>query len=277
MAWRSRLSESDSPDLDVALLLCHCLQKPRSYLYSWPEKRLSDEQFAEFAALFTRRERGEPIAHILGEREFWSLPLDVNNSTLIPRPDTECLVEQALKLIPAVPGAILDLGTGTGAIALALASELPAWSVLGVDLQAEAVALAAGNAKKLGLQNLRFEQSNWFDNISRQTFDLIVSNPPYIAQDDPHLEQGDVRFEPHSALVAADNGLADLAQIINAAPSFLKPGAALLLEHGYQQAEPVAKLLQNRGFVEIACFDDYAGNPRVSKGVWQPGSGVKEQ
>ncbi len=268
MARRVQLTGSDSPDLDVALLLCHCLDKPRSYLYSWPEKTLLPKQLAEFEALFSRRLKGEPLAHLLGQREFWSLDLAVNTSTLIPRPDTEYLVEQALARVSKDAGRILDLGTGTGAIALALAKELPNWQLLGVDCQPEAVALAQRNAQALALCNVSFQLSHWFSDVGAQRFEMIVSNPPYIAEDDPHLNEGDVRFEPRSALVAGKNGLADLETIIEQAPEYLGDGACLLLEHGYQQAAAVVAMLEKRGFSRVESRCDYAGNPRISLGYW---------
>lgn len=269
---RRQLVDSDSPDLDLALLLCHCLNKPRSYLYAWPEYQLSDAELAAFESLFQRRLSGEPMAHIVGEREFWSLPLEVNNSTLIPRPDTECLVEQALALALALAqqknGRILDLGTGSGAIALALASELPGWQLFGVDRLEDAVKLARRNGEKLALSNASFARSDWFAELAGQRFDLIVSNPPYIDAGDPHLQQGDVRFEPPSALVAGKHGLADIELIIDQAPGYLHAGGWLLLEHGYQQAEAVAEIFLRRGFESISCTQDYAGQPRVSRGRW---------
>lgn len=263
---------SDSPDLDVALLLCHCLDKPRSYLYSWPERELSEAQQRQFEQCLQRRQNGEPIAHILGEREFWSLSLEVSADTLIPRPDTECLVEKALALLAGAenPGRGLDLGTGTGAIALALAKELPSWSFVGVDCVAAAVELARRNAKRSGLNNVRFLQSSWFDELDpRGKFELIVSNPPYIDERDPHLHEGDVRFEPRSALVSEECGLADLRTLIDRAPDYLSPGGWLLVEHGYNQAEAVAGLFAERGYVHCGMGYDYGGNPRISWGCWK--------
>lgn len=264
-------SVSESADLDVALLLCDCLGKPRSFLYSWPEYVLSADQAQRFHELLCRRLAGEPIAHILGCREFWSLDLAVSNSTLIPRPDTECLVEKALALISESKlesGVLLDLGTGTGAIALALASELPSWQLQGAELNAEALVLAEENRHRLGFENVNFYASNWFQSVSVQPFDLIVSNPPYIDAADPHLQQGDVRFEPHSALVAADQGLADLYDIIRDATPYLRAGAYLLLEHGYQQAEPVRRELTARGYTSVGSGRDYGGHERISWGCW---------
>ncbi|WP_232787361.1 peptide chain release factor N(5)-glutamine methyltransferase [Spongiibacter nanhainus] len=263
------LTESDSAQLDTALLLCHCLQQPRSYLYTWPEKTLSETQGEQFRALMERRQRGEPVAYLLGYREFWSLSLQVSADTLIPRPDTECVVEQALLLVDAEPAhRVLDLGTGTGAIALALASERPHWRVTGSDVKPAAVALAQANAQQLAIANVAFLQANWFDGLTAQRFALIVSNPPYIAADDPHLGQGDLRFEPSSALVAQQNGLADLQHIIDTAPDYLLPGGWLLLEHGFEQGSAVRELLTQRGYLAVASGDDYGGNQRMSWGQW---------
>jgi len=271
LAYRGQLAAlSDSADLDTALLLCHCLNKPRSYLYSWPERELTATEQAQFQALFARRLAGEPIAHILGYRDFWSLPLAVSPASLIPRPDTECLVDRALEvIINQDKPQILDLGTGTGAIALALASERADAEVLGLDYIAEAVALAEANRVALGLSNVRFLQSDWFAALSAAQYQLIVSNPPYIDPDDPHLLEGDVRFEPRSALVAADKGMADLKHIISLAPGYLAEGGVLLLEHGFQQAAAVREVLSERGFSSIESRRDYGGNERISWGVWR--------
>lgn len=266
-------SISDTPRLDIELLLTHILDKPRTYLFTWPERELSVEQTAHFNALFQRREQGEPIAHIIGVREFWSLPLRVNSSTLIPRPDTETLVEAALDCArqwsdSAEPMTGLDLGTGTGAIALALASELPSWQWIGVDQSNEAVALAQQNQQDLGFTNVQFLQSDWYAAVAGKQFTLIVSNPPYIDPADPHLTQGDVRFEPLRALIAENHGLADLQHIIEHAPTHLVRGGWLLLEHGYDQALAVRTLLTARGFDEISSKRDFGGNDRVTQGRW---------
>lgn len=276
LAYSSRLaSVSDSARLDVELLLMHILQQNRAYLFAWPEKQLSQEHSIQFERAFARRLAGEPIAHITGQREFWSLPLAVNNSTLIPRPDTEVLVESVLELF--AQDAIghtrhcLDLGTGTGAIVLALASEKPEWQFLGVDYSADAVALAENNRSALGFNHVRMQLSNWFAQIPAQQFDVIVSNPPYIDAQDVHLHQGDLRFEPRSALVAANRGLADIEEIVQMSRTFLHEGGWLLLEHGYQQAEAVRQLMRSRGFVHISTRCDYAGNERVTMGA-KPGT-----
>ncbi|UUM31282.1 peptide chain release factor N(5)-glutamine methyltransferase [Vibrio japonicus] len=262
-------SGSDSPSLDAAVLLCHALNKPRSFLLTWPEKELDSEQLASFEQILNRRLTGEPIAYIIGEREFWSLPLAVSPSTLIPRPDTERLVEIALDKALETSGDILDLGTGTGAIALALASELPQRKVWGVDVKTEAKELAEKNAERLGFTNTEFRSGSWFEPIETGTqFALIVSNPPYIEKTDPHLTQGDVRFEPLSALVADDNGLADIRYISQAAPNYLLEGGWLMFEHGYDQGVAVREILSNLGYDQVNTYKDYGDNDRVTIGRW---------
>jgi len=260
------LQGGDSPKRDAEILLGHVTGKSRSWLVAFGETELLPEQLTQLDALLARRVRGEPVAHLIGEREFWSLPLRVSDATLIPRPDTEVLVEQALARLPAAPSRILDLGTGTGAIALALASERPDCEVLGVDRIEAAVALAQSNAERLAIANATFALSHWFDALPATRFDLIVSNPPYIDADDAHLSQGDVRFEPRSALVADEAGLADLRLLIAQAPQWLAPGGWLLLEHGWQQDAAVRALMQQHDFLQVATVNDYGGNPRVTLG-----------
>lgn len=263
------LPDSPSPRLDAELLLAHVLGKPRSFLRTWPEHKPDAEQYAAFERLLQRRRAGEPVAYLLGRQGFWSLDLEVSPDTLIPRPDTELLVETALQLAPATPLEVLDLGTGTGAIALALAAERPAWRVTGVDRVDAAVALAARNGQRLGLSNARFQLSHWFDGLDEQRFALIVSNPPYIAAADRHLGEGDVRFEPASALVAGADGLDDIRSIIAQAPRHLLPGGWLLLEHGYDQAEAVRSLLVAAGFARVESRRDLGNHQRISLGCWE--------
>ncbi|MGE8361245.1 peptide chain release factor N(5)-glutamine methyltransferase [Pseudomonas sp.] len=262
------LPDSPTPRLDAELLLAAALGKPRSYLRTWPERELDAVQQAAFSESLARRRAGEPIAYILGLQGFWSLELEVAPHTLIPRPDTELLVETALALLPATAASVLDLGTGTGAIALALASERPAWQVSGVDRVADAVALAERNRARLGLGNARFCASHWFSAVADQRFQLIVSNPPYIAAGDRHLAEGDVRFEPSSALVAGEDGLDDIRLIIEQAPTYLAPHGWLALEHGFDQAEAVRALLQARGFSAVESRRDLGGHERISLGCF---------
>ena len=261
---------SDSPRLDVEILLAHVLQKDRTFLFAWPETALTVEQEDNFIALFDRRLRGEPVAHIIGQREFWSLPLFVNNTTLIPRPDTELVVETVLNLFASdmhnQPRHVLDLGTGTGAIVLALAHEKKYWHCVGVDNQPEAVLLAQKNCQHLHIQNVEIKQSDWFSAIEETDFDVIVSNPPYIAADDPHLQQGDVRFEPMGALVADNQGLRDIENIVQQARHYMRPNGWLLIEHGYQQGQTVRQLFEQSGYVAITTLRDLNDNERVTMG-----------
>ncbi|MBE8577275.1 peptide chain release factor N(5)-glutamine methyltransferase [Vibrio sp. OPT18] len=266
-----KLQEGDntSPSIDAAVLLCHALDKPRSYLLTWPEKHLTSEQESEFNALLKRRLTGEPVAYIIGEREFWSLPLKVSPSTLIPRPDTERLVEVALDKTYGKQGAILDLGTGTGAIALALASEMPNRQVTGIDLRPEAQQLATENAQRLNITNATFLHGSWFEPLSSEDvvkFSLIVSNPPYIEKNGPHLSQGDVRFEPITALVAEEKGLADIRYISENARGFLENEGWLAFEHGYDQGLAVREIMQALGYLDVVTEKDYGGNDRVTLG-----------
>jgi len=260
---------SDSARLDCELLLAFCLQRNRSYLYAWPEKEIGSDTVAQFQSLITRRHNGEPIAYLLGEKDFWSLTLSVDNSTLIPRPETERLVEVALRLSDD-RARVLDLGTGTGAIALALAKERPRWHLLGLDLNPRAVELAAHNAQRNGITNAEFRHSDWFTTLTESDrFELIVANPPYIDTADPHLQQGDVRFEPHSALVADNGGLADLAAIAETARSFLATNGWLLMEHGFAQASAVRAELSTRGYADVTTWCDDGGRERITGGLWK--------
>lgn len=264
----SELSESESPKRDAEILLEHVTGKSRTYLLAFGETLLTAEQEAQLAALLARRKTGEPVAHLVGEREFWSLPLYVSAATLIPRPDTECLVEQALARLPTTACSILDLGTGTGAIALALATERPDCTVTAVDVMPDAVTLAQRNVERLGLGNVTVLQSSWFTALENRLFALIVSNPPYIDEHDPHLAQGDVRFEPLTALVAANEGLADLDHIVTTSRQHLLPGGWLLVEHGWTQGNAVRALFTNAGYREVATCHDYGGNERLTLGQW---------
>ncbi len=258
----------DSSRLDAELLLSYCLQKPRSYLYAWPERELEPGQCAVFFELLAARRDGQPVAYLVGEREFWSLPLRVNQHTLIPRPETETLIEWVLQMRLPATAELSDWGTGSGAIALALASERPGWKLLATDISGAALAVAQGNAQRLGVDNIEFLQADWGAGLTGRKFDLVVSNPPYIAEGDPHLAQGDVRFEPKTALQSGPDGLHALRRIIAAAPEYLRAGGWLLLEHGFDQAGAVRKLLQSAGFSTLECRRDLAGTDRISGGMW---------
>lgn len=263
----TQLPHSPTAKLDAEVLLSHVLGVDRVYLLTWPERLLSNSEWQTMQALVAQRANGIPVAYLIGQREFWSLPLQVNNSTLIPRPDTEVLVETALQLSLPPAARVLDLGTGTGAIALALKSSQPQWQVTAVDRERAAVTLAQHNANSLKLA-VAVVQSDWFAALPEQQFDLIVSNPPYIDGDDPHLQQGDVRFEPTTALVAAQQGLADLFHIIDTAPLFLAPAGWLVLEHGWQQGAAVRSQLTRQGYQQVTTVCDYANLERVTIGQW---------
>jgi release factor glutamine methyltransferase len=261
--------DSTTSRIEIQCLLQHVLHSQRAYLLAHPEQTLNETQQLSFDALLQRRLRGEPIAHLLGEREFFGLNLKVTPATLIPRPDTELIVELSLKRISQTqPYRVLDMGTGTGAIALAIAKHKPNVAVVAVDASQEALTVAIENARRLGIANVSFLQSDWFSALSGRRFDLIVSNPPYIASGDIHLAQGDLRFEPLSALASGVDGLDDIRRIINAAPQHLTANGCLLLEHGYDQADSVRELLTKYGFVEIFSEKDLAGIERVTRGTF---------
>ncbi|WNL41218.1 peptide chain release factor N(5)-glutamine methyltransferase [Halomonas sp. PAMB 3264] len=261
---------SPSPRRDAELLMMHAAGCELTWLYTWGDRDCEPWARARFEALIAARAQGEPVAYLTGEREFWGLPLLTSRHTLIPRADTETLVEAALARAGAASGRFLDLGTGTGAIALAFASERPGWQVSGLDLRIDAVALAEQNAARLALENATFIQSDWFEALAQEDvaprFDIIVSNPPYIDEADPHLSQGDVRFEPRSALVAAGEGLADLLHLVYCAREYLEQGGWLLLEHGYRQADAVRQALSSAGYLDVESLVDLGGHARVTLG-----------
>lgn len=271
LAHAIKLLNNEEASLEANLLLQRLLNVNRAWLIAHANDTLTSEQYVAFEALLQRRINGEPIAHILGEREFFGLPLKVTPDTLIPRPDTETLVELALDKIPQQASFhVLDLGTGTGAIALAIAKHRPLATVTAVDASKAALAVAAENANNLGLNNVSFQYSDWFCQLQAQRFDMIVSNPPYIADNDPHLSQGDVRFEPKSALTSGADGLDDIHHIVSHAAHYLNPNGWLLLEHGYDQAQAVAGLMANAHFKEIGHRLDLAGIQRVTFGMVSP-------
>ena len=254
----------DSPLLDSKILLCYCLNCEQSYLHTWPEKVLTAQQIQQFHALVEQRKLGHPIAHLLGYRDFWTLRLQVSNATLIPRPETELLVETALELSLPADANVLDLGTGTGAIALALGAEQPTWHICGIDKSPDAVMLAKRNAVLNHLETVTFKQSDWFNQIDNQLFELIVSNPPYVEQQSPYLQQGDVKFEPLSALTSGEDGLDDIRFIVSHAKHYLNDGAYLVLEHGYNQDVMVRSIFESNAYVEIRSVLDLNGLPRIS-------------
>ena len=264
-AAAASLTDSDSPQLDAELLLGHVLGRDRSHLRAHPEAALDAAQARRYAGLVEDRRRGEPIAYLTGEREFWSLRLKVTSATLIPRPETELLVEQALELISsAADWDILDLGTGSGAIALAIAKERPHCRVAAVDISADALAVARDNAHRLQITNVEFLQGDWFTPVADRRFHMVVSNPPYVGSGDPHLEEGDLRFEPKQALVSGGDGLQDIHRIVSDAASHLHPGGHLLLEHGFGQGASVRASLQAMGFTDARSMHDLAGHERIS-------------
>lgn len=257
---------SDSPRLDAELLLCHALNKDKTFLFTWPDHEPGDIAEVRFNELLDRRGKGEPVAYLLGYREFYGHRFMVSPATLIPRPDTELLVETALSLLPEEAAmTVADLGTGTGAIGISLALARPQWTVLASDCSRDIVDLAERNARALKADNVRLLQSDWLAAIDGP-LDAVLSNPPYIAGDDPHLDQGDVRFEPRSALVASDNGLDDLREIAVQSSEKLAAGGWLLMEHGFDQGAAVRQLLLEAGFDGVETRQDLAGHERCTLG-----------
>lgn len=270
-AAASLASVSDSALLDAEILLSLALKQPRSHLRAWPDKPLQTEQLEAFKALLAQRQLGTPIAYITGYREFWSRDFQVNPDVLIPRPDTELLIELSLNLIPAnKPVNIIDLGTGSGIIAITLAAECPQARVTATDFSLAALRIAELNAKQHRINNIRFYHSHWFTDVPACKYDLVISNPPYIAEDDSHLQQGDVRFEPLTALSAPEQGLADIRAIASAARDYLQAGGHLLIEHGYNQQQQVQALFNNLHYDKVQTYQDLSGQPRVTYGLWNP-------
>jgi len=273
-------TKSGTARLDAEVLMQKCLDRDRAWLLVHGGHVLTDADATTFRDLVARRNRGEPVAYLTGIREFWSLPLHVDASVLIPRPETELVVERALVKLPADRRCrILDLGTGSGAIALALAMERPYCAVVATDHSAQALEVARSNAHSLGCERVDFRRGDWFAPVTGERFDVIVCNPPYVADDDPHLMRGDVAHEPGSALRSGPDGTRDLAAVIGGAPGHLNKGGWLIVEHGPRQADFVAQTMQTAGFTDIQCYCDLAGLPRVGEGrassITEPG-GAKE-
>lgn len=269
----AQLTDSSTPVLDIEILLMHILKMSRAQLYI-RDCQLTDTEQQQFQYLLDRRIKGEPIAYLVGHQEFWSLDLLVTSDVLIPRPETELLVETVLELLsnyhvsaPHTSRTLLDLGTGSGAIALSIASEYPELNIVAVDKSLAALNLARKNAEKLKINHVSFIQSNWFENIFNQKFDFIVSNPPYIKNDDKHLSEGDVRFEPKLALVSGEEGLDDIQKIISESKNYLKSNGYLLLEHGFDQGNSVRELFRTNDFDGIKTIKDLAGLDRLTLGI----------
>lgn len=265
------LGDPDLARLDAEVLLAHSLHKPRSYLHAWPEARLDAAQLHKFQQYINQRVQGVPIAYLTGQREFWSLNFNVTADTLIPRPETELLVEQVLALpLTSQHPCIADLGTGSGAIAVALAHERPDWQVLAIDRSHSCLQIARDNAVLNGVNNVMPVLGHWCEALADESVDVLVSNPPYVADQDPHLQRGDVRFEPITALAAGSDGLSDIRQIIPLAIRVLRPGGWLALEHAPEQAEKIHNLLNNNNYSSITGERDLAGHQRTSMGQKQP-------
>lgn len=264
----SQLSDrSDSAALDAEVLLCLALEKPRSHLRAWPDRVPEQQQIRHFQALLQQRRQGTPVAYLTGRREFWSREFQVSPDVLIPRPETELLIEISLSLIPKdQPANIIDLGTGSGIIAITLANELPRAAVTATDLSLAALNIAKRNAAFHQTDHIRFLHSNWFNSVPPANFDLVISNPPYIAENDRHLGQGDVRFEPRTALTAPHQGLADIQTIADAARRYLKTGGHLLIEHGFDQEQAVQSIFRDLGYDSVRTHKDLSGQPRATYG-----------
>jgi len=260
-------TEPSSARLDAEVLLAHAIDKPRTRLLGWPDDPVPPDQAARYRELIARRADGEPVAYLTGLREFWSLSLEVTAQTLIPRPETERLVEVALTLIPGgEPLTVADLGTGTGAVAAAIARSRPDCHVIATDVCPRALAVATRNMARLALDNVTVRHGNWCDALDGARCAFLVANPPYVASGDAHLTRGDVRFEPRLALIAGDDGLDAIRDITESAGAHLLPGAALVLEHGHQQAPAVRELFRRHGYQDVRSYQDLGGNDRVVAG-----------
>lgn len=266
---KAELTSAENPArLEAEILLAHAIRESRGYLRAWPDREIDAEAAACFRSLVARRRDGEPIAYITGHKEFWSLDLEISDAVLIPRPETERLVELALALKANSDLRVVDAGTGSGAIALALAAERPGWRIVATEISRDALAVAGRNIDRLDRGNVALCAGCWLDSIADARVDLVVSNPPYVADSDPHLGRGDLRFEPRVALAAGGDGLDGIRALAAAAPRCLRPGGTLLLEHGFQQAGAVRTLLEGVGYTEIRTAQDYAGLDRVTRAHW---------
>jgi release factor glutamine methyltransferase len=263
------------PRLEAELLLGEATGLRRTQLLAWPERSVPAEALSRFDALLARRLAGEPIAYIRGRQAFWTLELTVTRDTLVPRPETELLVETALELLPAdAPLLVADAGTGSGAIAAALADERPAWTLIAIERQARTAAVAAENLHRCAPDNAHLLRADWLAPIAAGTLDAIVSNPPYIAEADPHLGRGDLVFEPRAALAAGPDGLTAIRRLADEAAECLRPGGWLLLEHGFDQGNAVRAILAERGLRRVATRPDLAGLPRVTCGIRRAGADI---
>ncbi len=282
--------QTQEASTDGRYLLSHIVNKDFTWLKTWPDKILTEIEEKKFKALINRRIKGEPIAYITGEKHFWSLRLETNDSTLIPRPETELLVEQALLFLSdyqtklngqivasrqtenkdSLNGlSILDLGTGTGAIGLSIGKERPNDRVIASDYKKNAVALAQRNARANQINNIEILQSNWFSALGERLFDLIVSNPPYVQENDPHLLEGDLRYEPNSALISSGDGLDDIRKIVLESKKHLRENGGLMIEHGFQQGMSVNAIFEENGFSKIRPVNDLSGLERITMGVYR--------
>ncbi|NBX85185.1 MAG: peptide chain release factor N(5)-glutamine methyltransferase [Gammaproteobacteria bacterium] len=266
-ATKSLSAISHSPRIDAEILMAHVLKKNRSFLYAYPEYALSNSEQLLWQQLLEQRLHSVPVAYLVGEREFWSLPFYVSPATLIPRPATESMVAYILNHYPNTPLQVCDLGTGTGAIAISLKHERPLWDVLAIDIQPNAIALAQKNAQRHHTP-ISLICSNWFENIPKSKFHIIVSNPPYIDPEDPHLQQGDVQHEPQSALISDKHGLADIEYLLQNSAKHLHQNGIMIFEHGYNQQERILKMMQTYGWQNAQGFQDEEGQPRFCVGFY---------
>ncbi|UAJ66162.1 peptide chain release factor N(5)-glutamine methyltransferase [Candidatus Schneideria nysicola] len=263
---RLSLSPMINSILEAEILLGKVTGFSRAKLLAYSDTKITDTEYRELETLLKRRELGEPIAYLIGKREFWSLPFSVNSATFIPRADTECLVEQTLNLFANIEIRVLELGTGTGAITCALAYERSKWFIVGIDSSIEAIKLARYNQISLKINNIQFICGDWFNPLKKIAYHIIVSNPPYLSENDPYLNIGDVRFEPKYALISGKKGVEQITIICNSAKKYLLSGGWLVLEHAWNQGKYVRNLFASTGFFHINTFKDYTGNERVTLG-----------